>query len=82
MHSGQVPILYLVSHGDVQQMDLFEGFSFGVSSFRHRCDLDLSGYAHTPIYAVFKQKNGNWILQNFGEQFFRKTHSAVCRTKP
>ena len=96
MHSGHVPILYLVHHGDVQQMDLFDGFSFGVSSFRRRCDLDLSDCVHTSIHAVFKQEKGNWILQNFGEslqvedpfrfgrikQFFRKTRSAVCPTKP
>lgn len=82
MHSGHVPILYLVSHGDVQQIDLFDGFSFGVSSFQHRCDLDLSGYAHTSIYAVFKQEKGKWILQNFKEPLqvedtFRKDQTIL-----
>ena len=82
MHSGHVPILYLVHHGDVQQMDLFDGFSFGVSSFRRRCDLDLSDCVHTSIHAVFKQEKGNWILQNFGESLqvedpFRKDQTIL-----
>ena len=82
MHSGHVPILYLVRHGDVQQIDLFDGFSFGVSSFRRRCDLDLSGCVHTSIHAVFKQERGNWILQNFGESLqvedpFRKDQTIL-----
>lgn len=82
MHSGHVPILYLVHHGDVQQIDLFDGFSFGVSSFRRRCDLDLSGCVHTSIHAVFKQERGNWILQNFGESLqvedpFRKDQTIL-----
>ena len=82
MHSGHVPILYLVHHGDVQQMDLFDGFSFGVSSFRRRCDLDLSDCVHTSIHAVFKQEKGNWILQNFGESLqvedpFRKDRTIL-----
>lgn len=82
MHSGHVPILYLVRHGDVQQIDLFDGFSFGVSSFRRRCDLDLSGCVHTSIHAVFKQEKGNWILQNFGEPLqvedpFRKDQTIL-----
>lgn len=82
MHSGHVPILYLVHRGDVQQIDLFDGFSFGVSSFRRRCDLDLSGCVHTSIHAVFKQERGNWILQNFGESLqvedpFRKDQTIL-----
>lgn len=82
MHSGHVPILYLVHHGDVQQIDLFDGFSFGVSSFRRRCDLDLSGCVHTSLHAVFKQEKGNWILQNFGESLqvedpFRKDQTIL-----
>ena len=82
MHSGHVPILYLVRHGDVQQIDLFDGFSFGVSSFRRRCDLDLSSCVHTSIHAVFKQERGNWILQNFGESLqvedpFRKDQTIL-----
>lgn len=82
MHSGHVPILYLVHRGDVQQIDLFDGFSFGVSSFRRRCDLDLSDCVHTSIHAVFKQEKGNWILQNFGESLqvedpFRKDQTIL-----
>lgn len=82
MHSGHVPILYLVRHGDVQQIDLFDGFSFGVSSFRRRCDLDLSDCVHTSLHAVFKQEKGNWILQNFGESLqvedpFRKDQTIL-----
>ena len=63
-------------------MDLFDGFSFGVSSFRRRCDLDLSDCVHTSIHAVFKQEKGNWILQNFGESLqvedpFRKDQTIL-----
>lgn len=58
------PFLYVMDRGILQQIELYDGLTFGTPSLSHHFDLELVDVLDRKVSGVFRRHGQKWLIQN------------------